>query len=329
MTAARPAHPLTWITDHLAVGPAPMSHAALDDLRAQGVKAILNLCAEFTDLHLIEGEQGFEVYHLPVQDEQAPDLAELEKALDWLDEAVYLGKKVFIHCRHGIGRTGTVLNAYILRRGLGHLRAWLKLRGLRSQPANFRQWRLVRRFGKNAVPLTLRTPTVEHRHDTALRPFLADLDALVLQVENLCQELPAPPPRCGRDHARCCALPFDMTLAEAVHLHSGLGASLSRETRQDVIERASSSPSPCPLLGQGLCRAYDLRPLRCRLADLPETATRPLNATLQPALDKLSRELFQALTGTFMPESFPRFTVADAVTGKHVQAFFNSQRGRK
>lgn len=115
------AFPLTWVTDHLAVGPAPMSYLALDSLREQGVRAILNLCAEFTDLHDIEAASGFEVYHLPIPDEEAPDLAELEKALAWLDEAIYLGKKVLIHCRHGIGRTGTVLNAYLLRRGLGHL----------------------------------------------------------------------------------------------------------------------------------------------------------------------------------------------------------------
>ncbi|MBA4358284.1 MAG: phosphatase, partial [Desulfovibrio sp.] len=148
MSVEEQRHPITWITDHLAVGPAPMSYDALDFLRSQGVQGILNLCAEFTDLHNIETGHGFEVYHLPIEDEEAPDLAEMEKALDWLDEAIYLGKKVFIHCRHGIGRTGTVLNAYILRRGLGHRRAWLRLRTLRSQPANFLQWRMVRRYGK-------------------------------------------------------------------------------------------------------------------------------------------------------------------------------------
>ena len=114
------AYPLTWVTDHLAVGGAPMTYEQLDSLKEQGITAILNLCAEFCDLHDIEAAAGFEVYYLPVPDEEAPDLPALEKALAWLDEAIYLGKKVLIHCRHGIGRTGTVLNAYLLRRGLGH-----------------------------------------------------------------------------------------------------------------------------------------------------------------------------------------------------------------
>ena len=329
MSGGKRGHPVTWVTGQLAVGPAPMSFAALDDLRAQGVRGILNLCAEFTDLHRIEAEQGFEVYHLPIEDEAAPDLAALEKALDWLDEAIYLGKKVFIHCRHGIGRTGTVLNAYILRRGLGHRRAWLRLRSLRSQPANFRQWRLVRRYGKGAVPLTVRTPTLEHKTFLDLEPFYADYRALLRQAEDACAARPAPLPRCGLDHARCCDQAFDMTLVEAVHLNSGVNASLSRENRQAAIERSLTPAKSCPLLDQGVCAAFALRPLRCRLFDLPPAEAEGLAAELAPGLDKASREVYQALTGQFMPEGFPRFSVADAVSGRYVQVFFDWQKAHK
>jgi len=358
MSEAKQGHPMTWITDHLAVGPAPMSFAALDDLRSQGVRGILNLCAEFTDLHSIEAEQGFEVYHLPIEDEQAPDLAELDKALDWLDEAIYLGKKVFIHCRHGIGRTGTVLNAYILRRGLGHRRAWLKLRPLRSQPANFRQWRMVRRYGKGAVPLTVRLPTLEHKSFLNLEPFFDDYRALVRQVEHACAAQGAVLERCGREHTRCCREAFDMPLVEAVHLNSRVNASLSRADRKAAIDRASDGPSPdnrpsdscmsddrpsgacpsdahpsgagagCPLLQSGACQAFESRPLRCRLKDLPQAEAVRLEAELAPALAKASREIHQALTGQFLPEGFPRFSVSEAVSGRYVQVFFDWQRKR-
>ncbi|MBU1228791.1 MAG: dual specificity protein phosphatase family protein [Proteobacteria bacterium] len=328
MAGERQRHPVTWITDHLAVGPAPMSYAALDDLRSQGVGGILNLCAEFTDLHRIEAGQGFEVYHLPIEDEEAPELAELEKALDWLDEAIYLGKKVFIHCRHGIGRTGTVLNAYILRRGLGHRRAWLRLRTLRAKPANFRQWRMVRRYGKGAVPLTLRPPTLEHKSFLNLEPFFADYQRLVLQVEDACDAQPALLDRCGLTHARCCAEAFDLPLVEAVHLNAGVNASLSRVHRQEAIERSADASKGCPLLRDGACLAFTQRPLRCRLQDLPQAEAARLEAELAPALAKVSREIYQALTGQFLPEGFPRFSVAEAVSGRYVQVFFNWQRKR-
>ncbi|NMC48971.1 MAG: dual specificity protein phosphatase family protein, partial [Desulfovibrio sp.] len=94
MPRASHAYELTFVTPHLAVGHAPMTHEQLDSLKAQGIGAILNLCAEFCDLHDIEAQAGFEVYYLPIPDEEAPPLPELEKALAWLDEAVYLGRKV-------------------------------------------------------------------------------------------------------------------------------------------------------------------------------------------------------------------------------------------
>ena len=65
---------LTWITDNLAVGHAPMSYADLEVIRKQGIDAIVNLCAEYCDLHEIEEKTGFEVYYLPIPDENAPEL---------------------------------------------------------------------------------------------------------------------------------------------------------------------------------------------------------------------------------------------------------------
>ncbi len=99
-----PHYPLNWVTEQLAVGHAPMSYDELQSIREQGVDGIVNLCGEYADLHQIEKSYGFEVYYLPVDDDQAPALRELEKALDWLDESLYLGKKVLVHCTHGIGR---------------------------------------------------------------------------------------------------------------------------------------------------------------------------------------------------------------------------------
>ena len=82
----------TWITQNLAVGHAPMSFAELDSLKEQGITAIVNLCGEFCDLHEIEEKAGFEVFYLPIDDNTAPKMEEMERGLAWLDEAVYLGK---------------------------------------------------------------------------------------------------------------------------------------------------------------------------------------------------------------------------------------------
>ena len=142
------AYELTWITDNLAVGYAPTSYEALDSIKAQDINAIVNLCAEFSDLHEIEEGAGFEVYYLPIWDEDIPEMEEMEKALAWLDEAIYLRKKVLVHCRHGIGRTGTFITSYMIRRGLGLKAAKKKLKCSRASPSNYSQWKLLRQYGK-------------------------------------------------------------------------------------------------------------------------------------------------------------------------------------
>ena len=136
---------VNWLTSQLAAGSAPMSYDDLDAIKKQGIDAIVNLCGEFCDLYQIEQESGFEVYYLPIPDECAPDMELMEQALQWLDEALYLKKKVLIHCRHGLGRTGTFISAYLLRRGLGLKLTEKKLKPARVTPGNYSQWKLLRK----------------------------------------------------------------------------------------------------------------------------------------------------------------------------------------
>ncbi|MGE4293865.1 MAG: dual specificity protein phosphatase family protein [Desulfovibrio sp.] len=351
MADSKPAYKLDWVTDHLAVGHAPMSEAQLDSLRAQGVDAILNLCGEFCDLHDIEAEHGFEVYYMPLHDEEAPDLTELEKALEWLDESIYLDKRVLIHCRHGIGRTGTVLNAYLLRRGLGHKLAGRTLRGLRSKPANFDQWWAIRKYGRKSGKLTVREPSLEFKHLVDLAPYFQDYEALVRRAEDLFDYEASESTerkaqgRCGLNHDRCCHTPVRLSLVEAVYVAHKINAQMTRQERLDAIGRAVATAGKereeqarhegrevclaeagalCPLSVDGQCRLFPYRPLQCRAYELSEEVASELwEDLLAPELDKGSRDLFFSFTSEFPAEESMLFALADVVSGRYVQTFFH------
>jgi len=343
---SRLAYQVTWVTDQLGVGHAPMSHPQLAAIHAQGIDAILNLCGEFCDLHDIEKGAGFEVHYLPLEDEEAPGLIELEKTLEWLDEAIYLGKKVLIHCRHGIGRTGTVLNAYLLRRGLGHKLAGKALKKLKSKPANFVQWRTIRKYGKQTGQLKVREPSLEFKRLVDLSPFFNDYQEVVQRVEESGQATDGL--ACGLDHALCCRTPVSLTLAEAVHISHRINLELTGEERLAVIERAvetaqaerkaaqdlagkqdsdeyclSEAGTICPLLADGKCMLFEHRPLQCRAFGLDQSDVDGLwGQMITPALNKISLEIWFAYTGSMTQSDMPRFALPDVVSGKFIETVF-------
>ncbi len=340
-------YPIYWVTDHLATGPAPMSYDHLDALQAAGIVAILNLCAEYTDLHEIEARHGFEVHYLPVEDEETPQLQALDAALEWLDESIYLGKKVYVHCRYGIGRTGTIISAYLLRRGLGSRLVKQKLKKMRSRPANFYQWWLVRKIGKREGQLTIREPSLEWKNVVDLNPFFVDFAALLAEVDQRLGD-GSERPRCGLEHDRCCTAYIKVSLIESVYLMHHLNRRLHRAERQEVIERCGRISRKiyelrhfagerladfnrlyaeqgiiCPLSRDGLCLVAAARPLACRLTDLPAAVGDQFVEMVQARVEELSQGVFLALAGSFSGSELILFPLIEVASGKFVQSFFN------
>ncbi len=132
----------------MAVGYAPRSDGDLEEIKAQGITAIVNLCAECYDLHTVEESRGFRVCFIPIPDEGAPDTDEMEKAVNWIDESIGSGNKVLVHCRFGIGRTGTLVAAYFLSKGHSLKEALHKMDHTPSGPFSREQWELLERYGK-------------------------------------------------------------------------------------------------------------------------------------------------------------------------------------
>lgn len=336
---------LTWLTRQLAVGSAPSSYEDLDAIAAQGIDAIVNLCGEFCDLHQIEQQSGFEVYYLPVADECAPDLERMEQALDWLDEALYLKKKILIHCRHGLGRTGTFVSAYLLRRGLGLKLTEKKLKSVRVSPGSYSQWQLLRKYGKQQGELEAREPTLEEKETVDLHPFFKEYAELLDEADSLMKARGGDPQ--ALDAATICHDFFTMDLIEAVALSHALNRKLTREQRAAAMERACAwscrlkqmapteegdkqravmlqmavtEPLSCPLLVDGArCLLHTHRPLRCRAGLEAEERER-----LRASVAECSRAVFLALTGVFPPAAELQFSIFDTISGRFVQQYFQA-----
>jgi len=339
------AYPLTWVTKNLAVGHAPMSYEELDSLKEQGIGAIVNLCGEFSDLHEIERNAGFEVFFLPIPDETAPKMEAMEKGLEWLDEAIYLGKKVLVHCHHGIGRTGTFVTAYLLRRGYGLKKAGKLLKATRANPTNFSQWWLLRKFGRKEGQLTLETPTADNRNSVDLSEFYRRYELLLEKIDAL--TAPPSPGCCAREGHFQCDRTFALELIEALYLSNKVNICLSAEQRRAVIKlaqgfrrqeqgkaidgqtasRSHETVAGCPLQQNEVCLLHNSRPSHCRLKGIgPDSAG---IAEINQELAQLSREVFTALFGTEPDRPPPLVSFSDGISGKFIQQYFQYLSSRK
>ncbi|MDA3972030.1 MAG: dual specificity protein phosphatase family protein [Desulfobulbaceae bacterium] len=347
---------LTWITSQLASGYAPMSYEELDSIRTQGIDVIINLCGEFSDLHQIEEKAGFEVLHLAIADESVPTMLELEEALAWLDEAIYLHKKVLVHCRHGHGRTGTFISAYLVRRGHGLKNAEKILKNTRANPTNYSQWKLLRKFNKQEGILTASTPQLEVQRSDDLTPFLLEYEAI--QHELIAEVAEVPPlAACGEDNDECCMEYFQLQLAESIWLQAIMNRRLSADLRQEVMTKgvenaaviktvqllhlhheklATESFSTlfqltrtlCPLSFAGKCAIFEHRPFRCRWHGSGLSGQR--RSEFSDMLKQLSQNIFLALTGSFQAQDTLEFSLADTVSGRFIEVCFKAMaEGRR
>jgi len=344
---------INWVTNLLGVGRAPMSYEDLDTIHDMGINAIINLCYEYSDLHKLEEEAGFEVYYLPISDECAPDIDELEKGLQWLDEAIYLKKKVLVHCRFGQGRTGTITSAYLLRRGLNMKQIKKELKKTKALPATYRQWKLLKKYGKKQSDLTLRPPQITHHQPNDLSPFYLEYKNLTTAVDIQMAEIDIPE-ICGKNCDSCCHASFQMPLLEALYFNDSLNRLLTTEARNTAIEKAlmchkklqsslkyltppqSSSPQEiyikdtllCPLSVDGSCILFEARPIRCRFNGYKEIDL-PFHKSVKDELSRLSNETFLALTGQLPQGSGIYSSLIETVSGKFIQTYFHLMAATK
>lgn len=70
---------------------------------------------------------------LPVKDHSAPTQEQLDTGVAAIDSLVKNGKKIYLHCKNGHGRSPTLLAAYFISQGMEVNDAIKKIRAKRSE----------------------------------------------------------------------------------------------------------------------------------------------------------------------------------------------------
>ena len=126
------------IKDRFLAGEYPSGNAA--GIARHKIKAFLDAgINSFIDLTvpkemfpysgLLKGE-GIEYQRFPIVDENVPaDPRQMAAILDAVDAALEAGRKVYVHCQGGVGRTGTVVACWLQRHGRTSAEALRELHG--------------------------------------------------------------------------------------------------------------------------------------------------------------------------------------------------------
>jgi atypical dual specificity phosphatase len=140
----------TWIVDgRLAGTPWPGIVAPVnDDLRALCDAGVTYLIS-FTEIEF--PKDTLEPYqisstHLPMPDMEVPSLADGLALCRWVDRLMEAGHPVAMHCKAGLGRTGTMLAMYCLWRQSGEVSATQTIRWVRGKNSGMIQSRMQEEF---------------------------------------------------------------------------------------------------------------------------------------------------------------------------------------
>lgn len=101
------------ITEHCYLGCLPLP-SDVKQLHDKGIERVVNMCAEYGGPKKTYDQYHIKQLHLPTVDTALPSKKTIEKAMKFMKEAMDENKKVFVHCKAGMGRSATVVFCHLI-----------------------------------------------------------------------------------------------------------------------------------------------------------------------------------------------------------------------
>jgi protein-tyrosine phosphatase len=113
-------------------------HQCLASFLSAGLNTFFDLTragelpAYLPDLQLEASRNGISIYYqrINIQDRGLPSHEQMANLLDAIDAALSAGRKIYLHCWGGIGRTGMTVGCWLVRHGLTGGQALIRLNEL-------------------------------------------------------------------------------------------------------------------------------------------------------------------------------------------------------
>lgn len=103
------------ITENIYLG-ARLSRIGVYLLRFQGISSVLNLQDERSNVNYRHKIHSYA--YIPIIEFDSPTMLNFEKGIQFINDEVNKGNKVYVHCAEGIGRAPTMVSAYFISQGL-------------------------------------------------------------------------------------------------------------------------------------------------------------------------------------------------------------------
>jgi len=141
----------SWLIEEKLAGCGrPESEAELIGLQNAGIKVIISLTGTPLNPEPVS-RLGFAYLHSHISGTSAPSALQLSEIVEYITARNAESKPVVVHCGEGRGRTGTVLAAYLVSKGLKADDAIRRVRELRpGSIESLEQENAVRLFEKSS-----------------------------------------------------------------------------------------------------------------------------------------------------------------------------------